>query len=321
MVNPSSIWKLRFTMVGTLALIISISTLAFAAILTWFEAFDLYTLAGLVLVFNILQWLLGPYLVNMMYGVKKLDSNVNPTLHQIVENLSLKSGIKTPQLMISSLNIPNAFAYGSPLTGNHVAVTQGLLNELDTEEVEAVIGHEIGHLTHRDTQVMMVVSFLPSLFYILARSMIWSSYSRDRKNNGSGLAIIGAISMGVYFLLTLFNLSLSRQREYYADQHASSIVDDGARKLSEGLAKISTGIWKHQMYGEKINASSFKTLFITDPDRAAQDVTELNNARYTATDSQLVEEIINHRVSGFENFFEIFSTHPNIVKRLKALNS
>ena len=127
--------------------------------------------------------------------------------------------------------------------------------------------------------------------------------------------------MGVYFLLTLFNLSLSRQREYYADQHASSIVDDGARKLSEGLAKISTGIWKHQMYGEKINASSFKTLFITDPDRAAQDVAELNNARITTTDSQLVENILNRRVSGFEKFFEIFSTHPNIVKRLKSLNS
>ena len=75
------------------------------------------------------------------------------------------------------------------------------------------------------------------------------------------------------------------------------------------------------MYGEKINASSFKTLFITDPDRAAQDVAELNNARITTSDSELVENILNRKVSGFENFFEIFSTHPNIVKRLKALNS
>jgi heat shock protein HtpX len=321
MMNQSNLWKLRFTMVGTLAVIIGISTLAFAMILTWFEAFDLYTLVGSVAIFSIIQWLIGPYLVNMLYGVKKLDKNIQPGLHQMVENLSLKSGINTPQLMISSLNIPNAFAYGSPLTGNQVAVTQGLLNELESEEVEAVLGHEIGHLKHRDMQVMMFVSFLPSLFYILARNMMWGSYSRDRRNNGSGLAIIGAVSMGAYFLLTLFNLSLSRQREYYADQHASSVIDDGARKLSEGLAKISTGTWRQQMYGEKIGASSFKTLFISDPDHAAQDVAELNAAQYGSTDSQLVNEIINRKISGLENFGEIFSTHPNIVKRLKALNS
>ncbi|MBM3292504.1 hypothetical protein FJY84_07480 [Candidatus Bathyarchaeota archaeon] len=322
MINQSNLWKLRFTMAGTLALIIGISSLAFAAILAWFDAFDLYTLAGSVALFNIIQWLIGPYLVNMLYGAKKLDKEVQPNLHMMIESLSRKSGIKTPRLMISSLNIPNAFAYGSPLTGNHVAVTQGLLQELEAEEVEAVIGHEIGHLKHRDMHVMMVVSFLPSLFYILARSMMWSSYGRDRRENGgNSLALIGAISMGVYFLLTLFNLSLSRQREYYADQHASNVVEDGARKLSEGLAKISTGTWRQQMYGEKIGASSFKTLFISDPDHAAKDVAELNAAHFGSTDSQLVNKIMNRRISGLENFSEIFSTHPNIVKRLKALNS
>jgi len=237
-----------------------------------------------------------------------------------VEGLSLRSGIKAPQLMISSLPIPNAFAYGSPLAGSHVAVTRGLLDELRPDEVEAVIGHEIGHLKHRDTQVMMLVSFLPSLFYILARSMLFSSYGgRDRRDSG-GLAVIGGASMLVYLVLTMFNLSLSRLREYYADQHSASVVENGGRKLSEALAKISTSTLRTQMYsGRKPSSGSFKALFISDPDHAAQDVAELRELG--SGSSGLVDEIISRRISPVESFTELFSTHPNIVKRLKALQA
>ena len=127
MVATSSLWKLRLTMAGTVAVIIGVSTLAFAGILWWMESFDVVTMIGLVLVFNLAQWLLAPYLVNAVYGVKKVGSNEYPELHSMVEGLSLRSGIKAPQLMISSLPIPNAFAYGSPLAGSHVAVTRGCL--------------------------------------------------------------------------------------------------------------------------------------------------------------------------------------------------
>jgi Zn-dependent protease with chaperone function len=98
-------------------------------------------------------------------------------------------------------------------------------------------------------------------------------------------------------------------------------VPDGARKLSEGLAKISSRTWSQQRSGEKITNSGFKTLFISDPDRAGIDVVEIQAARFGETDSQLVNEILNHRVSGFDSFMELFSTHPNIVKRLQALQS
>ncbi len=87
--------------------------------------------------------------------------------------------------MLSQIPLPNAFAYGSPLTGSRVAVTQGLLTHLDEGEVEAVLGHELGHLKHRDVQVMMVVSFLPALFYYIGYSMMLSGMfggGGDRKN-------------------------------------------------------------------------------------------------------------------------------------------
>jgi heat shock protein HtpX len=325
MVNTAGLLKLRLTMVVTVALIIGVTTLAFSAILWWFNILDVFTLLIMVGIFNLAQWLFAPYLVNMMYGVKKTELGEHIELQTMLERISQRSGIKTPRLMISRLTIPNAFAYGSPLTGNMVAITDGLLTGLDPEEVEAVIGHEVGHLKHRDMQVIMFVSFLPSLFYILARSLLWSSWlggGNNRKNdNGAGLAIVGGLSMIIYFILTLLNLGLSRQREYFADRHATEVVDDGARKLSEGLAKISSKTWTQQRSGKKVADSGFKTLFISDPDRAGIDVAEIQAARFGETDSHLVEEILHHRVSGFDSFMELFSTHPNIVKRLEALQS
>jgi len=313
--------KLRFSMLGTVALIIAVSTLGLGTILTMTGTLNLYSLIAMVAVFNIAQWLLAPYLVNRLYGVRRLEPDENPELHSMVDELSARSGIRTPKLMISKLPIPNAFAYGSPLTGSHVAVTQGLLTSLDTEEVEAVIGHELGHIKHRDVQVMMFISFLPSLFYILARSMLFSRYygGRDRRNSG-GLAVIGGVSMLIYFFLLIFNLGFSRLREYYADQHAASIVGDGARKLSEGLAKISTSTARVQATSRGATAhSGFKALFISDPDRAARDVAELSSF-YGGGDDELVRNILNRRLTTLDSLGELFSTHPNIVKRLRALN-
>ena len=317
-----NIFKLRLSMFGTVALIISISTLALTMILGLMGSLNVYSLVFFVAVFNLAQWLLAPYLINGLYGVRRLEEGENPRLHQMVGELSQRSGIRTPKLMLSNIPIPNAFAYGSPLTGNHVAVTKGLLGSLENEEVEAVIGHELGHIKHRDVQVMMFVSFLPSLFYILARSMLFSRYagSRDRRDSG-GIALIGGISMLVYFFLLLFNLSLSRLREYYADQHSASVVQDGARKLSEGLAKISTSTSRMQHAQGGMSFSGFKTMFISDPDRASVDAEELYRMRRGGMDDELVRSIVSRRVTFLDSLGEMFSTHPNIVKRLRALSN
>jgi len=317
------LWKLRLSMAGTIAVIIGVSSLGFAMILGLMGSLSILSLIIIVAAFNVIQWLFAPYLINMIYGVRQLKEKEQPELQKAVEELSQRSGIKTPTLMISSIPIPNAFAYGSPITGNRVAVTKGLLSELEPNEVHAVIGHEIGHLRHRDVQVMMFVSFLPSLFYMLARSMLFSSYygGRDRRNSG-GLALIGGVSMLIYFFLLLFTLGLSRLREYYADQHSAMVVDDGTRTLSEALAKISSSTWRKQRTSrQRINVSGFKTLFIADPDRAGQDTADLYQARHGGPDRELVSNILQRRITAFDRFIELFSTHPNIVKRLRALKS
>jgi len=312
-------------MVATLAAIFGLTTLVFSVVLLWVGYFDLITVGALVVVLNVAQWLLSPYLVGWIYKVKEMPQNENPQVHQMVSDLSRKSGISTPKLMLSQIPLPNAFAYGSPLTGSRVAVTQGLLQNLDNGEVEAVIGHELGHLKHRDVQVMMVVSFLPALFYYIGYSMMLSGMfggNTDRKNGGGGgnNAIFGIAFMAFSWVLTLFTLYLSRLREYYADRHSALIVESGAQKLSTGLVTIvqeSKRVGKPNK-DEKKSHSSYKALFIADPDRATADSAELNANRITNKEDLLRETLAKQPTSG-DKFVEIFSTHPNIIKRLRVL--
>jgi heat shock protein HtpX len=284
--------------------------------------FDLFTLAIVVVSFNILQWLISPYLVGAIYRVRELPASENPKLHQMVENLSQKSKISKPKLMLAQIPIPNAFAYGSPLTGNRVAITEGLLKSLNEGEVEAVIGHELGHLRHRDVQVMMVVSFLPALFYYIGFSLMLSGMYRGRRDDSGGAAIIGIGFMIFSWVLNLFILYLSRLREYYADRHSVSVVDNGAQKLSTGLAKIVNTTQKvnnaAKAQREKPNSSAFKALFIADPDRASVDSVELA-AINAQGDQKLVQEITSRKLTFADKLLEALSTHPNIVKRLRAL--
>jgi len=314
-----SLWKLRLSLVGTLAIIIGLSTLFFTIILSLTGIFNYLTLVIFVVAFNIIQWLISPYLIGAIYRVKQVSKSEEPKLVEMVENLAQKSGIKTPKVMIARIPLPNAFAYSSPVAGNRVAVTEGLLKTLDSEEVEAVVGHELGHLKHRDVQVMMFVSILPALFYYIGFSMLLSSrYSRNEREGGT--AVIGIIGIALYWVLTLFTLYISRLREYFADRHSATIVEDGPRKLSEGLAKIVYSTKNMKKSNRNMGSlNSFKALFISDPDRAEADATSITHMSGHLGDQKLVEEVLRKEVTTLDRIAEIFSTHPNIVKRLRAL--
>jgi heat shock protein HtpX len=312
-----SIWKLRLSMAATLAIIFGLSTLVFTVLLSLAGIFDFLTLGVIVVVMNIAQWLLAPYIVDAIYKVKPMAETDNPQLHQTVTTLSQKSGITKPKLMLSKIPLPNAFAYGSPLTGNRVAVTEGLLKNLNNDEVEAVIGHELGHLKHRDVQTMMVVSFLPALFYYIGFSLMWSGNTRDRNNNGNS-ALFGIAFMAFSWILNLFILNLSRTREYYADRHSVSVVDNGAQKLSSGLARIVHATQRTSRSKQDAkNQNAFKALFIADPDKANTDSQTL--ATMEASGQALVREILAKKPTFADKLVEALSTHPNIVKRLQAL--
>jgi heat shock protein HtpX len=306
-------------MAGTLAIIISLSTLVFTVVLALFSTFSFVTLGVLVVAFNILQWLISPYIIDALYRTRELPENENPKLHEVVEELSKKSGIKKPRLMLAQIPIPNAFAYGSPIAGNRVAVTDGILKTLNSGEVEAVIGHELGHLKHRDVQVMMFVSLLPAVFTYIGYSLMLSGAYGRQKDQGSGGALIGIAFMAFSWVLNMFILYLSRLREYYADRHSVSVVDGGSQKLSTGLAKIVQATKNmRRSKKEKQSLNAFKALFITDPDHAVADSAAIS-AISASGDQKLVQEILSKKLTTADRIIEIFSTHPNIVKRLKTL--
>jgi len=299
-------------MLATMTLIIGLSTLILTAIMLYFGVFNIIFVGVLVVAINIVQWLFAPYLLGAVYRIRKISQAENPQLHQIVDNLSKKCNIKKPELMLAQIPVPNAFAYGSPISGSRVAVTPGLLTTLSTDEVEAVLGHELGHLRHKDVQVMMAVSALPSIFMYLGYTLMWSgmasSGGRGKSGNNGNGAIIGIALMAFSYLLTFLTLWLSRVREYYADRNAVQVVDNGAWKLSTGLARISS--WKKPSKDNGVSA--FKCLFITDPGDTAQ-VSRNLDASY------MVQELANKKITTADKIAEAFSTHPNMTKRLRAL--
>lgn len=306
--------KLKLAMIGTLGLIIGASTLFLAIILSLIDSLNIFTLLVLVVGFNIIQWLIAPYIIDSMYGVKEVSPSEAPRLHRMVEQLSMKSGIKKPKVMIAALPIPNAFAYGSPIAGTRIAITRGLLQVLEEEEVEAVIGHELGHLRHRDVQIMMFASVLPAIFYYLGYMMMWSGMFSRRRDSGTAI-IVGVISLLIYFILSLLVLGLSRLREYYADRHSAEIVEDGPRKLSEALAKLY--VYSKRVINKMPETKSlqgFKALFIVDPDASTERLEGLS-------DAELVRRISSKKLTTADKIMEILSTHPNIVKRIRALQA
>ena len=129
-----NMWKLRASVLGTLAVIIGLSTLFFTVLLSLTGAFSIATLVIFVIVFNIIQWLLAPYIIDALYRAKEVSESDNPELCRMVKRLSEKSGIAKPKVMKADIPVPNAFAYGSPVAGSRVAVTTGLLKTLEPED-------------------------------------------------------------------------------------------------------------------------------------------------------------------------------------------
>lgn len=312
-----SLLKLRLSMIGVWAAITGLATLILTAILLYLgmPIYGIYGILGFVIVFHFFQWLIGPYIINAIYSVREVKPHEYPWLHRIVEKLSKRSGLeKPPKLMLAEIDIPNAFAYGSPLTGNMVAVTRGLLNTLDESEVEAVLGHEIGHLKHKDIIVMMMVSLIPAIIYYVGYSLYMSGwfggYSEREEGGGAGLIlIIGILLIVVSYIFNLFVFYMSRLREYYADSHSAMVAENGARNLQRGLVKIMMATGRLRKYLRGRSYGQLKMFFIADPD--------LGVRRFRGNIEELVEEIKREKPSVLA---ELFSTHPHPAKRLRFLD-
>jgi len=295
----ANLGRLHVEMFGTLALLIGLATLAFAALTRFVNPVGAVILA---LAFNVLMWLASPRLIELMYWARELKPSEAPWLHEALERIARESGVRKPRLMLVPLGLPNAFAYGTPISGYRVAVAEGLISDLPPEEVEAVLAHEVGHIAHGDMQVMMVASTIPAIFYHLGRALYYSSYLGDRDEGGQ-LALAGSLALALATVLWLLSLRLSRLREFYADAHAAAVVPGGARKLQNALVRIAA----RSNPGLGARVAQARPLFISDPMMPPVDPAELKRA------------LMERRPTVSERILGVFSTHPNLVDRLRVL--
>ena len=328
--------KLQLTILGTMGLLIGLSTLIFSIILLMLGGtYNIGFIIVLVGIFHFIQWIYGPKFVEKQYKVrelKKTDSIAcdNPEIKSVsgqwiydtVERICKSANMQVPKIMYSDFKVANAFAYGSPKYGKRIAITRGLSDMADPsvelEEIEAIIGHELGHIKHKDVEVMMVASFLPSILSTLGHSLIWSSMF-NRRNSGGTLAIAFAAIIGA-FILGLVCKSLGRRREDYADMFARQHVKEGGRKLQEGLVKIVESQEELRLKKHKdMKISGFNTLMISNPDSSHKDIVSLQKSKIKLSDRELVEKYAKKEISFKEHLLELLSTHPNITKRLNSL--
>ena len=322
-----SIWKLRLAMILTAIAVFAAGSLILYGVLQLLGCFTprLFIIADAVLCVLIAvgQWLFAPYLIELLYNCVEADPYRYRHLYEIVEELARKSGLKTmPKVMIANIPVPNAFAYGSPLTGPRVAVTRPLLEILDEDELRAVLGHEIGHLKHRDVAWMLAIGLIPMILWSVGETLMrlgfWASIftaASERESSAPALwFLIGLVLLAIAFLLNIFVLAFSRYREYFADRHSVALNPNGGIHLQRALAKIVAYV-RPSIIREAENTISlvqFKALFIQDP---------LVKLPYRVRDvDALVEYLKNRKLTLWDRIKELFSTHPDITKRLRMLD-
>lgn len=284
-----------------------------------------YLILALILTF--FQYLIGPWMVSLLMRVKYVSEKEEPGLHQMVSELSQKAKIPKPKVAISQISIPNAFAFGRSIKDGRVCVTKGILGLLNREELKSVLGHEISHLKHRDMMVITLLSVIPLICYWVAYSFMWSERSSNKREGGDYAALIGLGAMVAYFVTNLLVLYGSRIREYYADE-GSVKLGNFPHYLASALYKLvysSAKIKKSpELNAELHRIEGIKAFFLNDISRAGNDIRELSTIDKDLSGTIDQTELLalrtkDIRPSAAEKLLEIFTTHPNMLKRIKRL--
>ena len=190
----------------------------------------------------------GDKLVLTVSGARPVDATTAPQLLNVVQEMAIAANVPMPAVYIIDDTAPNAFATGRDPAHASIAITTGLLEKLDREELQGVIGHELSHVRNLDIRFSLVVGVMVGAIAILAdfflRFTFWGGGSRrsDRDSGGNGAAAVIAIVAIVLAILApmisrFIQLAVSRQREYLAD--ASSVeLTRNPYGLERALAKI-----------------------------------------------------------------------------------
>jgi heat shock protein HtpX len=307
--------KLVFSMFLTIALLFGL-LFGILAALGYYFGISGYIVVLIAVFIVFLQWYISPHIIMWTTNMHEADREKYRWIYEIVEKICKKTKTPMPKkIFIVNMGAPNAFVFGRTPKSAYLAITRGLINTLDRGEIEAVIGHEIGHVNHKDMVVMTVVAAIPVLAYFIARFLIFAPKDSERRNAGAAI-IIGIVAYIIYFVSNLLVLYFSRLREFYADRFAGEHTSP--RMLARALAKITYGL---STSGDKIENAAVRSFFIADPISAAKEISTFRNEYedLEIDETELKKAMEWEKKNIFARISEIFSTHPLTFKRIKAL--
>ncbi len=230
-------------------------------------------------IMNFVSYFFSDKMVLAHYNAVQVTQKEAPGLYQIVKNLSQKAKIPMPKIYIIPDEIPNAFATGRNPSHAAVAVTEGILDLLNENEIEGVLGHELSHVKHYDILTGTITATIAGAIAWIANIMQWSaifdSYRDDEQDNNPIIMILLAIILPI--AATIIQMSISRSREYAADAGSAKITEhpewlqSGLRKLEnynkQGLIQGATETTSHMFIINPFTGKniSFASLFSTHP--------------------------------------------------------
>jgi len=243
---------------------------------------------GGVAIWFLIAWFFHQGMINRATGAKPVSRTEQLELYNMLENMCISRGITMPHLCVIENDALNAYASGLKESNYTITLTTGIIQKLNAEELEAVIGHELTHIMNRDVRLLVIsiifVGILSFLAEMAFRAVLRGS-GRSRKGGGPAIIIGLVILLIGYLFAILIRFALSRKREYLADAGAVELTKNPAAMIS-ALEKISG---KAEMKG------------------APEEVKQM-----------FIEHEPKH---GFMNvgLFSIFATHPPIEKRIDVL--
>ena len=243
----------------------------------------------LSVVFNFGTYFFSDKLALRMYNAQPVTREQLPRAYAAVERLTAKQGLPMPKIYVLPTDSPNAFATGRNPQHASVAVTRGILDLLDDEELEGVLAHELGHVKNRDILTSSIAATLAGAITMVARMGFWASMfgggggGRDRDRGGGGLGALFMIILAP-IAASLIQLAISRSREYEADATGAAVTGN-PYALARALQKLDGYSKRIPMQASPSTAH----LFIVAP------------------------------LLGSGGFANLFSTHPPMKERIQRL--
>ena len=238
--------------------------------------------------FMFLQYFYSDKMILMSMGAKIVSESEEPELHQIVSRLCAIAGLPMPRIAIVNTSMPNAFATGRNQKNAVVAVTTGIMQQLNRSELEAVLAHELTHVKNRDMMVITIATFLSSIAQILVRFLPFFGGGGSRnRDSGGGFVVMFVVSLVVWIVSFILIRALSRYREFAADR-GSAIMTGQPSNLASALMKIS---------GAKVPTQDLRKV-----------------------EGPVSALFIVPAISG-SSIMNLFSTHPTLEARIEALKN